>query len=163
MRVAGGPDAGPSANLGNWFAGSHRYIKCSMAMGISIREFARRDGCSDMLVRKAIKAGRLPALADGTLDPLLVGSGWRKANRRGQPKVPPAPADLQEIAHQAVASKGGRPTRWSRPNASRRIIWRCCASFSTTARAARWRPLMRSRRPWRPNMQSFAANFSASG
>jgi hypothetical protein len=78
-------------------------------MGISIREFARRDGCSDMLVRKAIKAGRLPALADGTLDPLLVGSGWRKANRRGQAKVPSAPADLQEIAHQAVRIEGRAP------------------------------------------------------
>jgi hypothetical protein len=26
MRVATGPGAGPGANLGNWFAGSHRYI-----------------------------------------------------------------------------------------------------------------------------------------
>lgn len=78
-------------------------------MGISIREFARRDGCSDMLVRKAIKAGRFPVLADGTLDPRLVGSGWRKANRRGRPKVPPAPADLQKIADQAVRIEGRAP------------------------------------------------------
>lgn len=41
--------------------------------GISIREFARRDGCSEGTVRKALKAGRLAALADGTLDPELIG------------------------------------------------------------------------------------------
>ncbi|WP_147395202.1 hypothetical protein [Azospirillum cavernae] len=54
-----------------------------MAEGIPIREFARREGCSDTLVRKAIKACRLKALADGTLNPNLVGTGWRKANREG--------------------------------------------------------------------------------
>jgi hypothetical protein len=80
-----------------------------MALGISIREFARRDGCSDMLVRKAIKTGRLHALADGTLDPQFVGSGWRKANRRGEPKVPPPSADLQKIADQAVRIEGRAP------------------------------------------------------
>ncbi|TMV49259.1 hypothetical protein FGG78_40180, partial [Thioclava sp. BHET1] len=48
--------------------------------GISIREFARRDGCSDTAVRKAIKDGRLRKLDDGTLDPDLVGTGWRPGN-----------------------------------------------------------------------------------
>ena len=51
--------------------------------GVSIREFARRDGCSDALVRRALKSGHLEALADGTLDPDLAGTGWREANRRG--------------------------------------------------------------------------------
>lgn len=50
--------------------------------GISIREFGRRDGCDDKLVRRAIKSGRLVALSDGTIDPALVGTGWRKTNRR---------------------------------------------------------------------------------
>lgn len=53
-----------------------------MRTGISIREFARRDGCSDTLVRKALKTGHLKAFEDGTLDPELVGSGWREANRK---------------------------------------------------------------------------------
>ena len=52
-----------------------------MAAGISIREFAKRDGCNDKLVRRAISAGHLKSLADGSLDPELVGSGWRKSNR----------------------------------------------------------------------------------
>ena len=49
---------------------------------ISIREFAKRDGCSHTLVRKALKNGHLSLLPDGKLDPKLVGSGWRKNNRR---------------------------------------------------------------------------------
>jgi len=52
-----------------------------MASGISIREFSRREGCSDTLVRKALKSGHLRAFDDGTLDPALVGTGWRKGNR----------------------------------------------------------------------------------
>lgn len=52
----------------------------TMAQGISIREFARRDGCSDTLVRRAIKDGYLPAFEDGTLNPALVGTPWRKGN-----------------------------------------------------------------------------------
>ena len=50
---------------------------------ISVREFARRDGCDDKLVRRAIKSGKLPADDAGKLDPGLVGTGWRKTNRRG--------------------------------------------------------------------------------
>lgn len=54
-----------------------------MRTGISAREFARRDGCSDALVRKALKSGHLQAFEDGTLDPAMVGTGWREGNRRG--------------------------------------------------------------------------------
>ncbi len=52
------------------------------ALGISIREFARRDGCNDKLVRRALETGKLKTLSDGTLDPALVGTSWRKSNRR---------------------------------------------------------------------------------
>lgn len=48
---------------------------------VSVREFARLDGCDDKLVRRAIKAGKLPISTDGKLDPALAGSGWRKRNR----------------------------------------------------------------------------------
>lgn len=53
--------------------------------GISIREFARREGCSDKLVRRAIEAGKLKARPDGKLDPALVGSAWRHGNRHPVP------------------------------------------------------------------------------
>lgn len=49
---------------------------------VSVREFARLDGCDDKLVRRAIKAGKLPISDDGKLDPALAGTGWRKQNRR---------------------------------------------------------------------------------
>ncbi len=51
--------------------------------GISIREFATRDGCNEKLVRRAIGNGRLSALPDGKLDPALVGTLWRKSAMHG--------------------------------------------------------------------------------
>jgi hypothetical protein len=49
---------------------------------VSIREFARLDGCSDKLVRRAISEGKLRLSADGKLDAALARSGWRRSNRR---------------------------------------------------------------------------------
>lgn len=49
-----------------------------MAEGLSIREFARRDGCDDKVVRRKITSGHLPTLPDGTLDDALVGTDWRR-------------------------------------------------------------------------------------
>jgi hypothetical protein len=51
--------------------------------GISIREFARLDGCDEALVRRAVRKGYLPKLNDGSLDPNLAGTGWRFNNRKG--------------------------------------------------------------------------------
>lgn len=53
-----------------------------MKEGISIREFARREGVSDTLVRKALKLKRLVAFADGSINPALAGSGWREGNAK---------------------------------------------------------------------------------
>lgn len=76
--------------------------------GISIREFARRDGCNDKLVRRAIQQGRLPTFEDGTLDAVLVGTGWRTSNRRADKAADiAATADIPEpvraLAKAAVA------------------------------------------------------------
>jgi len=51
---------------------------------VGVREFARLDGCSDKLVRNAIKAGKLPVSADGKVDAALAGSGWRRLNRHAE-------------------------------------------------------------------------------
>ncbi|MGC1550834.1 MAG: hypothetical protein WA777_20115 [Rhodanobacter sp.] len=51
--------------------------------GVSIREFARREGCSDTLVRRAIKQDRLRVFEDKTINPALVGSAWRERNATG--------------------------------------------------------------------------------
>ncbi len=45
-------------------------------MGISIREYARRRGVSDMAVRKAIKQGRIHKEADGTIDSERADKDW---------------------------------------------------------------------------------------
>ncbi|TCK36713.1 hypothetical protein B0G84_5726 [Paraburkholderia sp. BL8N3] len=55
-------------------------VKTANRVGISAYEFARREGVSDTLVRQAIKHGRLAAHADGSIDPTLVGTAWRKGN-----------------------------------------------------------------------------------
>jgi hypothetical protein len=47
---------------------------------VSVRQFAKLEGCSHTLVQRAIKEGRLRASADGKLDPALVGTGWRRGN-----------------------------------------------------------------------------------
>jgi hypothetical protein len=48
--------------------------------GLSIREFARREGCSDTLVRRALRDGKIKALQGGKLDPADVGTAWRPGN-----------------------------------------------------------------------------------
>jgi len=70
-----------------------------MSGGISIREFARREDCDDKLVRRGIQQGRLVTLPDGTIDPALVGSSWRKTNRR-RPPVANAEVRAAEMAAQ---------------------------------------------------------------
>lgn len=73
-----------------------------MVEGISIREFARRDGCDKTLVRRAIQGGRLRALEDGRLDPALVGTDWRRANaeaaRGDKPGVPTSPVKAERTS-----------------------------------------------------------------
>jgi hypothetical protein len=79
----------------------------AVSAGISIREFARREGCNDKLVRRAINSGHLSVLADGTLDPALIGSGWRKTNRRAD-ICADKPADTVE-SPQPVRTKVSAP------------------------------------------------------
>lgn len=60
--------------------------------GLSIREFARLDNCSHPLVIRGIRRGALAAYADGSLDPRLVGTEWRRGNwdpRYAHPAHPP--------------------------------------------------------------------------
>jgi hypothetical protein len=47
---------------------------------LSAREFAKRDGCSESLVRRGLKEGRLTRGADRLLDGALAGTGWRLGN-----------------------------------------------------------------------------------
>jgi len=64
---------------------------------VSIREFARLDGCSDKLVRKAIAEGKLTLTADKKLDAALAGSGWRRTNRRADQGADPAKKSAPKV------------------------------------------------------------------
>jgi hypothetical protein len=55
-------------------------IRTASRAGLSITEFARREGVSNTLVHQALKNGRLQAYPDGSVDPLLLGTPWRKGN-----------------------------------------------------------------------------------
>jgi hypothetical protein len=57
-------------------------MKSDFLIGISVREFARRESCDEKLVRRHIERGELTRFPDRSLDPALVGTGWCERNRR---------------------------------------------------------------------------------
>jgi hypothetical protein len=77
-----------------------------MNNGISIREFARREGVSDTLVRRAVKQGRLRLSEDKSIDPSLgakpsAPGANTTANRREQVFAPAAaPSDSASRANE---------------------------------------------------------------
>ena len=60
-----------------------------MSERISVSEFARRDGCNEKLVRRAIERGRLVRGEDGKLEAQLVGTPWRRSAIDGQKPARP--------------------------------------------------------------------------
>jgi hypothetical protein len=74
-----------------------------MAEPVSVRQFAKLEGCSHTLVQKAVKDGRLRVSESGKLDPALVGTGWRRGNViRGNVATPVA--SVATVASPAVPS-----------------------------------------------------------
>lgn len=67
---------------------------------VSIRQFARLDGCAESLVRRAIKEGRLIPGHDGKLDTALAGTGWRKKNREASAQKEHDSAELPAAIEQ---------------------------------------------------------------
>ncbi len=53
--------------------------------GISIRVYGRYRGISDMAVRKAIKAGRITPLTDGTINPKIADQEWQANTTSKEP------------------------------------------------------------------------------
>ena len=72
---------------------------------VSIREFARRDGCNEKLVRRAISEGKLRTSPDGKVLASQAGAPWRQANRRK-----PRAADKRV----PIAEKSAKRSRRSR-------------------------------------------------
>lgn len=71
---------------------------------ISIREFARRDGCSDRRVRNAIQTRHLPTFPGKLLPASLAGTGWREGNRRAASRGADPHADTADSPHPACGN-----------------------------------------------------------
>ena len=88
---------------------------------VSVRAFAKLDGCSHTLVQRAIKEGRLSTDENGKIDPALAGTGWRKENRRAgnvatggntkvakvatSPKKPPTAEEVEGATEELFAEE----------------------------------------------------------
>ena len=74
-------------------------------MGLSIRAYARHRGVSHVAVMRAIKAGRVPVEADGTIDPAKADAAWQRstdpAKVRSKPKLSES---LRPVADAALGS-----------------------------------------------------------
>ncbi|MBC8726459.1 hypothetical protein F6X37_34540 [Paraburkholderia sp. 31.1] len=62
-----------------------------MSERLSASEFARREGCDEKQVRRALERGALVRGDDGLIDAALIGSASRKPNRRTLMKTAPRP------------------------------------------------------------------------
>jgi hypothetical protein len=65
-------------------------------MGLSLRAYARHRGVSHTAVQKALRAGRIPLEADGTIDPAVADAAWNAAADRAQPNGT-RPADAARV------------------------------------------------------------------
>lgn len=70
-------------------------------MGLSIRAYARHRGVSDTAVHKAIRAGRITTLADGTLDAQIADEEWAKNT-----EAPNPPGTRQRVVSGRAAGEG---------------------------------------------------------
>jgi hypothetical protein len=55
-------------------------------MGLSLRAYARRRGCSPSTVHQAIASGRISREPDGTIDPAKADSAWESSTDPGKAK-----------------------------------------------------------------------------
>lgn len=77
---------------------------------VSIREFARRDGCSEKRVRNAVQTHHLPMFPGKLLPASLAGTGWREGNRRKRQG-----ADTAADTVRTVRTKVSAPPQVSAP------------------------------------------------
>lgn len=78
-------------------------------MGLSIRAYARHRGVTDTAVHKAIRSGRIEALADGTIDPDQADAQW--ARNTSAPKTgtqrPTVKVKVPEVDGEGGGERGG--------------------------------------------------------
>jgi hypothetical protein len=75
-------------------------------MGLSIRAYARRRGVSHVAVLRAIKQGRVPLEADGTVDSQKADASWERTTdpARGKAKSKAPTGKLRPVGEAAVGS-----------------------------------------------------------
>jgi len=78
-------------------------------MGLSIRAYARHRGVTDTAVHKAIRSGRINALADGTIDPDQADAQWER--NTSSPKTgtqrPTVKVKVPEVDGDGGSDRGG--------------------------------------------------------
>ena len=106
-------------------------------MGVSLREYARRRGVSHVAVMKAIRAGRLTAEPDGTLDPAKADAQWDARTDPARRAEPPEdePAQADETPRTSDPDKPGDVAAAARPAATIEPAPQGAATF-TQARTA---------------------------
>jgi hypothetical protein len=76
-------------------------------MGLSIRAYARHRGVSHVAVMRAIKAGRVPVEADGTIEVVKADAAWQRSTDPGRAKSASkrvASESLKPVADAALGS-----------------------------------------------------------
>ncbi len=81
---------------------------------VSVRQFAKLDGCSHTLVAKAVKQGKLPVSEAGLIDSSLAGSGWRKRNREAS-EVETQSGNTPPVSTPSTRKVSTRPTQVETP------------------------------------------------
>src|SRR3954468_1602706 len=75
-------------------------------MGLSIRAYARHRGVSHVAVMRAIKTGRVPVEADGTIEPAKADAAWQRSTDPGRAKSTPKAARAENLKPVADAALG---------------------------------------------------------
>src|SRR5262245_62010568 len=80
-------------------------------MGSSIRAYARHRGVSHVAVLQAIKAGRIPKEADGTVDQAKADAAWERTTSPGKrkttaPKLQPVPDAALDSVQDMLTEEG---------------------------------------------------------
>lgn len=97
-------------------------MSADMATGISIREFARRAGCDDKVVRRKVKTEHIQLLEDGTIDPSYLDVDWRSgagphADSADEPDADADTDGLEAAAIKMVSADGDG--LWSKADAEK--------------------------------------------
>lgn len=93
-------------------------------MGLSLRAYARSrkerglSGGTDAAVRKAIAAGRISALPDGTVDPARADAEWEGRTDHAKVRTDEAYQRGAEAARETLEADEQRPV----PEAARRVV-----------------------------------------